>query len=249
MALDTLKDTLKHEMSDLLSAEKQIAKLLQQVAKAADSQTVKQMAQQHHEETLGQQENLLKAFAAMGEKPERITCKAAQGLVEEALNTLKEEKPKGAIKDVVILGGGLRVEHYEIAAYTHAIAAAKALGYREVVTLLTENLKQEKETAQKIIAATPQFLNAAPITAGNGAQGASKGGASKGGASKGATKGGTQASSNGASKGGASKGGSKGGASKGATKGAASKGGASKGAAKASKGGASKGGAKGKAKR
>jgi ferritin-like metal-binding protein YciE len=229
MALDTLKDTLKHELSDLLSAEKQFAKLLQQVAKNADSQTVKQMAQEHYEQTLAQQENLLKAFAAMGEKPERITCKAAQGLVEEAVSTLKEEKPKGAIKDIVILGGSLRVEHYEIAGYTHAIAAAKSLGFREVVTLLSENLKQEKETAQKIVAAAPQFLNAAPMSADSQAQGASKGGASKGGASKGgaskgAAKGGTQAASSGASKGGASKGG-------------------------AAKAGASKGGAKGKAKR
>jgi ferritin-like metal-binding protein YciE len=212
MALDTLKDTLKHELSDLLSAEKQFAKLLQQVAKQADSQTVKQMAQEHYEQTLAQQENLLKAFAAMGEKPERITCKAAQGLVEEAVSTLKEEKPKGAIKDVVILGGSLRVEHYEIAGYTHAIAAAKALGFREVVTLLSENLKQEKETAQKIVAAAPQFLNAAPISEGSQAQGASKGGtakggASKGGAAKGASKG---ASKGGATKAGASKGGAKG---------------------------------------
>jgi ferritin-like metal-binding protein YciE len=162
MSLDTLKATLKHEMSDLLSAEKQFASLLQKVAKNADSDVVKQMAEEHREQTLGHQENLQKAFEAMGEKPERMTCKAAQGLVEEAVSTLNEEKPKGAIKDIVLLSGSLRVEHYEIAGYTSAIAAAKALGLRDVAALLSENLKQEKETAQKIVSAAPQFLQAAP---------------------------------------------------------------------------------------
>ena len=41
MPLDTLHNALLHEMSDLLSAEKQIAKALQQVAKAATSEDLK----------------------------------------------------------------------------------------------------------------------------------------------------------------------------------------------------------------
>jgi ferritin-like metal-binding protein YciE len=179
MPLDTLENLLTHELSDLLSAEKQIAKLLERVAKAADSDTVKQMAQEHHAQTLQQAENLQRAFVALGKKPERITCKGAQGLVEETTSTLKEEKPQGAIKDLVLISGGLRVEHYEIAGYTSAIALAKAVGNKEVVALLTENLKQEQETAKKLLVAAPQFgaaAKSAPAPEAKPVKAASKGG-------------------------------------------------------------------------
>ena len=71
MPLDTLENTLAHELSDLYSAENQFAKALQQTVKNADSAAVKQMAQEHHAETLAQIENLKKAFISLGQKPER----------------------------------------------------------------------------------------------------------------------------------------------------------------------------------
>ncbi len=162
MPLDTLENMLAHEMADLLSAENQFAKVLQQVAKAADSDTVRQMALAHLEETKQHAENLKQAFTALGQKPEKgVVCKAAAGIVEENSSTLKEEKPKGALKDLALIGGSLRVEHYEIAGYTAALSIAKAVGSKAVVKLLQANLKQELETAKKLQAATPQFLQAA----------------------------------------------------------------------------------------
>jgi ferritin-like metal-binding protein YciE len=169
MPLDTLENVLAHELSDLLSAENQIAKALGQVAKAADSDQVRQMAEQHREETQQQIDNLKQAFSVLGQKPEKMVCKGAQGIVEENNTTLKEEKPKGALKDVALLAGSLRIEHYEVAGYTSAIATAKALGRREVVQLLQANLKQEKDTAKKVEAAASEILK----SAGSGAQTAS----------------------------------------------------------------------------
>jgi len=46
------------------------------------------------------------------------------------------------------LGSGLRVEHYEIAAYRTAIAIAKTIGNQQCATLLSENLAQELEMAK-----------------------------------------------------------------------------------------------------
>lgn len=161
MPLDTLENTLAHEMSDLLNAETQFAKALQQVAKAATSASVQQLAQEHHAETLQQIETLKQAFTVIGQKPERVVCKAAQGIVEENTSTLKEEKPKGALKDIALIGGSLRVEHYEIAGYSAAIAIAKALGQREVTQLLTRILKQEQATAKKLEGAALPLLQAA----------------------------------------------------------------------------------------
>jgi len=152
-------------MSDLLSAERQFAKLLQQSAKAADSEEVKQMELTHHQETLQQAENLQQAFTALGEKAEKMTCKAAAGIVEEATSTLKEEKPKGAFKDIAILSSSLRVEHYEIAGYRAAIAVARAFGNKQVVQVLQTNLRQEEATAKKIEVASAQILKSMPTPA------------------------------------------------------------------------------------
>jgi ferritin-like metal-binding protein YciE len=227
MSLDTLDDTLTHELSDLLSAENQFARALMQVARAADSDQVRQMAEEHFAETQGQIDNLKQAFSLLGEKPEKMVCKGAQGIVEENNSTLKEEKPKGSIKDTVLIGGSLRIEHYEIAGYSSAIALAKALGKREVVRLLQMNLRQEQATARKLEQAATALLAtatspAAPAAATPTGNGAAKGG-SRGG-SKGGAKSGSKGGAKSGSKGGAnaaSKGGSKSGARAGAKKGGA----------------------------
>lgn len=161
MSLETLDDVLKHEMSDLLSAELQFSKALTKVKNSADSEEVKQLAAQHYEETQGQIENLRQAFEVLGEKPEKMVCKAAKGLCEEAESTLKEEKPKGQIKDVVLLASSLRIEQYEIAGYSSAITLSKALKKREVTQLLQANLKQEMATAKKLDGAASTLLGGA----------------------------------------------------------------------------------------
>jgi len=213
MSLDTLDELLTHELSDLLSAENQFARALMQVARAANSAIVREMAEEHFAETQGQIDNLKQAFAALDEKPEKMVCKAAQGIVVENNSTLREEKPKGVVKDTVLIGGSLRIEHYEIAGYTSAIALAKALGKREVVQLLTLNLKQELATAKKLEQAAPVILaSAGDAPAVAKPRGAAKSGA-KAGVAKSAAKAGAKKS--GAKKGGAKKGGAKRGAKSG----------------------------------
>jgi ferritin-like metal-binding protein YciE len=162
MPLDTLENTLAHELSDLLSAENQFSKALQQVVKSADSPEVKEMAQTHFEETQGQIVNLKEVFTLLGQKPERgLVCKGAQGIVEENTSTLKEDKPKGAIKDMLLVAGTIKAEHYEIVGYTSALSIAKALGRKDIVPLLQANLKQEQATAKKMEAVVPNFAKAA----------------------------------------------------------------------------------------
>lgn len=150
MSLESMDDLLLHELSDMLSAEQQFAKALKLVAKSADSAEIKKLAEQHGEETQGQIENLKEAFSILGKKPEKMVCKGAQGICEENESMIKEEKPKGAVKDMALIGGSLRIEHYEIAGYTGTISIARKLGQKEIVKLLQENLKQEKDAAKKL---------------------------------------------------------------------------------------------------
>ncbi|HEX8550776.1 MAG TPA: DUF892 family protein [Abditibacteriaceae bacterium] len=186
MPLDTFENTLIHELSDLLSAEKQFAKVLQTVAKNADGAELKAIAAQHQEETVAQAEALQQAFISLGSKPERgVVCDAAKGLVEEITGALKEDKPKGAIKDVVLIGGCLRIEHYEIAGYSSAIALARSLGKKEAVAILTNTLNQEKATAKRFSDAATVVLKA---SAQSGAATAPQNGAAQSSQSKAAAK-------------------------------------------------------------
>ena len=73
-----------------------------------------------------------------------------EGLVAEAKEAIESDE-EGAVKDVQLIGGGLRIEHYEIAGYTAAIAIAKTLGEKEIVALLTETLKEEQATGKILL--------------------------------------------------------------------------------------------------
>ena len=138
-----MRELLKHELGDLLFAEKAFLKGTKTLAKEAQDPEVKARIEEHVNETQGQIERLNEAFRAIGEKPKAEKCDAALGLIEEHDSFKSEEKPSKMLLSAFDLGSGLRVEHYEIAAYRTAIAVANALGERECAGILKENLKEE----------------------------------------------------------------------------------------------------------
>ncbi|HSU13811.1 ferritin-like domain-containing protein [Longimicrobium sp.] len=138
-----MRELLKHELGDLLFAEKAFLKATKTLAKEAQDPEVKARIEEHVNETQGQIERLNDAFRAIGEKPKAEKCDAALGLIEEHDSFKSEEKPSKMLLSAFDLGSGLRVEHYEIAAYRTAIAVANALGERECAGILKENLQEE----------------------------------------------------------------------------------------------------------
>lgn len=156
----SLESVLVDELKDLYNAENQLVKALPKMAKGALSPELKELFTEHLEETKGQVERLKQIFEMLGQKPTGKVCKAMQGLVEEGKEQLENDE-EGATKDVCIAGAALRVEHYEIAGYTAAIAIAEALGHDEIVELLTENLNEEEEAGRKVQEQTEPLLEEA----------------------------------------------------------------------------------------
>jgi ferritin-like metal-binding protein YciE len=156
----TLRDVLVDELRDLYSAENQLVKALPKMAKGSNSGELKTLFTTHLEETKGQVERLKQVFEQLEEKPTGEHCKGMEGLVAEGQEQL-EKDDEGALKDVAILGAALRVEHYEIAGYTAAIAIARQLGEDEIVTLLSETLTEEQKASEKVLnQAEPLFEEA-----------------------------------------------------------------------------------------
>jgi ferritin-like metal-binding protein YciE len=149
MSLNTPRDLFIHELSDTLSAEHIVLKVVGEMATETGNAEARKAIEHHHKETEQQIQNLEKVFDLLGEKPEETTCHAAEGLRKEH-DALKEEKPEGNVKELGLLAGAGKTEHYEIASYTMLMQMAKNLGEKEVADLLKENLDQEKEMARTV---------------------------------------------------------------------------------------------------
>lgn len=142
MSISTARELFVHELSDTLSADTIILKMLGQVVKETRLPDAKAAYEQHLEETKAHIANVESAFKAIGEEPEKTTCHAAESLSEEHA-ALKEEKPTDHALELGLLGGAGKTEHYEIASYMLLVQMAKDLGETEAAKLLPQNLDQE----------------------------------------------------------------------------------------------------------
>lgn len=149
MSLSTPRDLFVHELSDTMSAEHIVREVLGAMAEETDNTEARKAMEHHQKETEQQIKNLEKVFDMLGEKPEQTSCHAAEGLKKE-YDQLQQEKPEGHVKELGLLAGAGKTEHYEIASYTMLHQMAKDLGEKEVAELLKENLDQEKEMARTV---------------------------------------------------------------------------------------------------
>jgi len=199
MSVQSLPDLLLHELGDLLFAERTILKALPKMIREVSGAEMKARLEQHLQETQQQAANLELAFAALGERAKAERCPGILGIVKEHDEFKSEESPSKPILEAFDLGSGLRVEHYEIAAYRTASAIARNLGLQEVIDLLQRNLEQEEAMAAFIESNAAMALETAranaaavaarrPTTLAAKKGGAKKAAAKKGGAKKSAAK-------------------------------------------------------------
>ena len=156
----SLREVLIDELRDLYSAENQLVKAMPKVVKQVSTPELKQAFQLHMEETKGHVERLKQIFEMLGKKPTGKHCSGMEGAIDEVKEAL-EEDDKEALKDTEIIGGAMRVEHYEIAGYTVAISIARQLGEKEIVGLLTQTLGEEQAVAKSISTTAKSVLKAA----------------------------------------------------------------------------------------
>jgi ferritin-like metal-binding protein YciE len=149
MSLNTPRDLFVHELSDSMSAEHIVLKMLGELEQETQNSDVRKAVKHHQKETEQQIANLEKVFELLGEQPEKTTCHAAEGLKEEHA-ALKKENPPELVLELGNLAGAAKTEHYEIASYTALMQMAKDLGEKDAADLLKENLDQEKEMARTV---------------------------------------------------------------------------------------------------
>lgn len=158
MKIDSLKTLLEEELKDIYSAEKQLLKALPKMVKKASSEELKAALQEHLEVTEGQIERLEQVFDALGKPAKAKTCKAMQGLIEEATEIM-EEDADDAVMDAGIIAAAQKVEHYEIASYGTVRTWARLVGEEEAAELLQETLDEEGEADKLLTELAEGFVN------------------------------------------------------------------------------------------
>lgn len=145
MAAKTMQDLLIEDLRDIYHAEKQIAKALPKMAKAAKSDQLRQAFEAHLEQTNGQIERLQQIFEELDTRARGKHCDAMEGLISEAQEIL-EMGLAPEVQDAALIAAAQKVEHYEIASYGTLHAYATACGLGRVAELLDETLQEEKDT-------------------------------------------------------------------------------------------------------
>lgn len=155
----TLTDAFHETLKDLYFAEKQSVRALTKSAKAARASDLKQLFDEHREESAGQVERLEQVFELLGKPARAKTCEAMQGISAEMQEDLEDFGDTDAA-DAVLIGCAQAVEHYEIARYGTLKTWAMQLGMNEAAKLLDETLQEEKAADQKLSRIAEATVNA-----------------------------------------------------------------------------------------
>ena len=158
--MDEPRELFLHELGDLLFAENTLIKALPKLAKEASDAELQKGFESHLEETKQHAANLKQVFKVIGEPAKAEKCPAIEGITKEHDEFMSEENPSPAVCDMFLTGSGARAEHYEIAAYNGLITMAQALGEKDAVPLLQENLKQEEAALAKLEKAAKRLAGA-----------------------------------------------------------------------------------------
>lgn len=148
MAAENLKELFVEELKDIYDAEKQLVKALPKMAKAAESEELRDSFEEHLEITRMQVGRLEEVFKLLGMAARGKTCEGMKGLIEEGQEAMEELE--GSTLDAALIASAQKVEHYEIATYGTLATFAEVLEMEEAKELLGQTLEEEKEADEKL---------------------------------------------------------------------------------------------------
>jgi ferritin-like metal-binding protein YciE len=149
MDQETIKELFIDHLRDIYDAEKQLLKALPKLAKAAESEELAEALNNHLEETGNQVTRLEQVFKIAGVPAKGKPCKGMKGLLDEGDDAIQEHE-QGPVRDLAIIAGSQKVEHYEISAYGTARTFAEQLEMIEAIELLQQTEDEEKQADETL---------------------------------------------------------------------------------------------------
>ncbi len=145
MTEKTLHDLFVDTLKDIYFAEKQILKALPKMAKAAQSDKLRDGFEKHLQETEGHVDRLEQIFDLLGKPARGKTCEAIIGIIDEGKSIIEDFKGTAAL-DAGLVSAAQAVEHYEMARYGTLKTWALRLNMADAAALLDATLKEETAT-------------------------------------------------------------------------------------------------------
>jgi len=146
------------QLADIYDAEQQLTKALPKMAKAAESEELREAIEMHLEETEEHVSRLEQVAQSLDEKLKSQTCPAMKGLIKEGEELVKDHKDTSAI-DAAIIAAAQKVEHYEIATYGTLATWAEQMGHDEAARLLRETEEEESAADEKLTSVAESIAN------------------------------------------------------------------------------------------
>lgn len=133
-------------LQDIYYAEAAIEQALAKVKNKATSEELQEALEDHELVTRKQILRLEKVFKHLGKEAKKKKCDAIDGIIKEVDEMVKDTEDGSMTRDVALIIGAQKVEHYEIATYGGLVQIAITLGYDKVADLLEMTLDEEEET-------------------------------------------------------------------------------------------------------
>lgn len=156
--MNDLEKLFLSELKDMYDGEKQLVKALPEMAENAEAGDLKDAFNEHCEQTKEHVNRLEQVFRALGEEPMGKSCQGLEGIIDEGEMMAKEFEGNSAL-NAALISAGQKAEHYEITSYGSLCTWAKELGKDQILSLLKQNLSEEKETDAKLSKLAKESLN------------------------------------------------------------------------------------------
>lgn len=140
--IDSLRKLYINQLQMLLSTEQQIVDALPKMIDKSTDLQLKQAFQSHLQETEQHVTRLEQILRESTGKADTVKCKVLSALVSETEDMIKDAKDE-SVRDVALIAGAQRVEHYEIAAYGAVRQWARILGEASQAQVLDQTIKEE----------------------------------------------------------------------------------------------------------
>jgi len=154
------QELFAHELSCMYVFEQQNVETLELLAEEVTAAEARRPLEHHLAETREQVTLLERCFQALGDRPQKVTVHAAQGLTRDHEAFVKL-KPASELLTLYDLGAAAKTEHLEVAAYRGLVTKAALMGLDEVARLLREILTQEEDAVRELEAAATQLAEQA----------------------------------------------------------------------------------------
>lgn len=154
MKTETSRDLFFDQLQDLFSVESQLQISLPTVAGRAEDERLAALISNHVPETSKQLDAVARILTHHGYSPGGDICQAMEGLIAGG-DAHFDRVEVATTRDLMIIAHCLRIEHYEVAAYTITSSLARQLGFEEEARVLRAILDQEQQAVERLLHLQP----------------------------------------------------------------------------------------------